>query len=90
MEGFVVHVYEPALERMPEEHFQTLIAHELAHVVCYAGEDESHMVPLDADPAESEKAEANAEGVVRGLTLRWGFDHDGLVTWVARHAAELG
>jgi hypothetical protein len=89
LHGYYLRVYEYVLEELSDDHFQVLIAHELAHVYCLAEKEPFHMVPLDAEPDELRKAEKETERIAKDVTRKWGFDQDGLTKWLAEHALEL-
>jgi hypothetical protein len=72
--GHAMDFYAPVLDSMPEQHLETLIAHELAHVYIEACPQHRHINRQEA-----------AEEVVMELVRIWGFDQDSLNDYKAAY-----
>lgn len=76
--GTVLAFWAPWVDRLPDEHLETLIAHELAHVYLIA-----------TRPGHMQQRYSRAESEVYAVLSEWGFDEDSYWQWVEDKLADL-
>jgi hypothetical protein len=82
--GHEVRFRTPIIDRMPDDHLATVVAHELAHVFHYASGDPTHTPPEGESELEGMLRQMRGEVLVKQMTEAWGFSEKGLDRWLMR------